>query len=71
MSLKHKRWGYGLKFQTIKGVNGDTYLFIKTPKGSYHAFVEVETKEALRECGINEDNKHYTTRQMAKKLLGF
>jgi len=68
MVAKDKRRGYGLGMQTRIGKSGKTYLFIKALKGSFHALVEVETKAALRDCGIKENDAEYTTRTMGKKL---
>lgn len=68
MAIKKKRKGYGLGIQTKTGKDGYKYLFMTTPSGSHHAFVEVETKEAIRQCGVIEDDSHYTTRTMGKKL---
>ncbi len=38
---------------------------LKLPDGSYHAFVEVEAKEAARKCGARGDQN---TRQLWKQL---
>ena len=68
--MSKKRKGFGLKMATLQGKDGIQYLFFKTPKGSYHAFKEIATKVALRDCGT-KDEKDENVRQMAKKLLGF
>lgn len=65
-----KRRGFGLQMATREGKDEIQYLFFKTPQGSYHAFKEIATKDALRECGA-KDVKDKNTRQIAKKFLGF
>ena len=50
MTLKKKTKGPTLQMVTQTGTSG-TYLFLKDPSGSYHALVEVNTKDALRDCG--------------------
>lgn len=67
MKIPRKEKGSKLNLRTVEGKNG-TYLFFKDPAGSYHAFIEVETKAAIRDCGIK---KKGTTRQLGKKLLAF
>lgn len=67
MKISKKRMGFRLQMKSVEGQNG-SYLFIKNPAGSYHAFIEVATKDAIRDCGIKERG---TTRQLGKKLLGF
>ncbi len=52
---------------TIEGKNGK-YLFLKTPNGSYHAFLEVAAKEAIRDCDAKGEGN---TRMLCKKLLEF
>ena len=70
--MKRKKIGLGLDLATKKGSDGN-YLFIKTQNGSYHAFLEVETKDALADCGaISKKRKTwYNTREIARKCLGF
>ncbi|MFH1698787.1 MAG: hypothetical protein ABH882_06995 [Candidatus Omnitrophota bacterium] len=67
MAISKKTKGFKMKLKTFEGGIG-TYLFMKDPAGSYHAFVEVDTKKAIRDCGIK---KKGTTRQLAKHLLDF
>ena len=43
------------------------FLFIKDPKGGYHAFVEVAAQNALIECGAKRGSN---TRQTARQFLG-
>ncbi len=64
---KKKRKGFGLRMTTLEGKDGVQYLFFKTRQGTYHAFQEIPTKNALRACGAPEG----TTHQMARKKLGF
>jgi hypothetical protein len=54
MQVTLKRKGMGLPMKTFVGSSGATYLVIRTVEGSYHAFVEVEAKEAARDCGSTE-----------------
>jgi hypothetical protein len=61
MPLKRKRTGFGLEIRTFQGSDEKTYIVFRTRTGSYHAFVEVEAKEAARECGAKREG---TTRQM-------
>jgi len=67
MAISKKRKGFKMQLKTVDGSDG-TYLFMKDPAGSYHAFIEVDTKKAIRDCGIAERG---TTRQLGKQLLGF
>jgi len=62
-----KRAGFELQIKTLKGKNGN-YLYIKTPTGGYHAFLEVATKEAARDCGATGEGN---TRQLCKQICGF
>jgi len=59
-SIKGKRKGMGLEIRTFEGDSGATYIVFKLPqgKGKYHAFREVEAKEAARDCGANLDEGH-------------
>ena len=52
MASKAKRRGFGLELKSFEGVDGQSYLVFRTRDGSYHAFVEVEAKQAARECGV-------------------
>jgi hypothetical protein len=57
--LKEKMAGYGLEFKTFLDTKEhNRYLVFRIPKGdssySYHTFVEVEAKQAARECGAEE-----------------
>jgi len=67
MNVKPKIRGFKLQMVTRKGKSGARYLFFKAPNGSYHAFVEVETKSAARDCGATSDN----ARQMCRQICGF
>ena len=61
-----KRAGFELQLKTLKGERGN-YLFIKTPRGGYHAFLEIATKEAARDCGASGKGN---TRQLCKEICG-
>lgn len=54
--LKPKRQGAGLgmEMRSFKGKDGNAYLVFRTEDGAYHTFVEVEAKQAARECGAEE-----------------
>ncbi len=46
---KRKRQGVGLEMKTFKGYDKQNYLVFRTPKGSYHVFLEVDAKrDSLR-----------------------
>ena len=51
--LKDKRGGTGLEFKAFDGADGRSYLVFKSLEGSFHAFAEVEAKQAARECGAD------------------
>jgi hypothetical protein len=59
LKKKHtpKRRGLGIGLVTVTNTAGDeTYLVLKALDGNYHAFVEVEAKEAARACGGKGSN---------------
>ena len=65
MSSKPKRRGFNLDLKSFPGRDGRSYLVLRTTGGSYHAFLEVEAKQAARDCGaIVEKN----TREMWKSI---
>ena len=64
MATKRKRAGFGLEMKTFPGKDGH-YLVFRTPDGKYHAFLEVEAKEASRQCGCRIEG---TTHQMWNSL---
>jgi hypothetical protein len=45
-----KRDGFGLETKTFTGKSGKTYLVFRTPKGAFHAFTEIDAKEAAQDC---------------------
>jgi hypothetical protein len=61
MAMKKKREGFGLEMKTFSGKDGSSYLVFRTATGSFHAFLEVEAKEAARQCGAEEG---HNTRSM-------
>ncbi len=67
MRLTKKRKGYGLQMKTIESSKGN-YLFLKSPDGSYHAFVEVGAKDAARDCGASGKGN---TRKLCKDVCIF
>ena len=63
--LKEKREGRSLEIKTFAGQDGNHYLVLRTLDGSFHTFVEVEAKQAARECGAAEGAN---TRQMWESI---
>lgn len=61
MAIKQKRLGFALDIRSFRGRDGNTYIVFRTPTGSYHAFMEVQAKEAARQCGASIEGN---TRQM-------
>jgi hypothetical protein len=53
--IKKKRQGTGLEMKMFLGRDDNSYLIFKTQNGSYHAFMEVEAKQAARECGSSQE----------------
>jgi hypothetical protein len=51
MAPKRKRRDKALESRTFSGKDGRSYLVFRTTGGSFHTFVEVEAKEAARQCG--------------------
>jgi hypothetical protein len=69
MKISKKRKGFNLQVKTVEGKKG-TYLFFKTPYGSYNTFLEVAAKDAAKDCGaIDTGGKN--TRQLCKEICGF
>src|SRR5436190_22154225 len=64
--LKDKREGTQLGFKAFNGADGRRYLVFCTLDGSFHAFVEVEAKEASRQCGAIDDGSN--TRQLWESI---
>jgi hypothetical protein len=52
---KLKKRGVDLSVKTFTGEKG-TYVVFRTPDGAYHAFVEIEAKEAALDLG--EPKRH-------------
>jgi len=48
--VRAKHTGLGLEIKTFEGTKG-TYVVFKLPKGGYHAFLEVQAKQAAMDCG--------------------
>jgi hypothetical protein len=47
---KAKRRGFGLGMEVHTSKSGETYLLLQKGK-SVHVFVEIEAKDAARDCG--------------------
>jgi hypothetical protein len=62
---KRKKRGFGLEMKSFKGNDGSAYLVFRTSSGAFHVFVEVEAKEAARQCG---GPSRGNTRQMWEDL---
>jgi len=67
MAIKKKKKGYGLEIKTFRGRDGASYLVFRTREGAFNVFVEVEAKEAARQCGASGEG---TPRQMWGSLWG-
>lgn len=67
MKITKKRTGGNLQMKTVDGNKGK-YLFLKTPQGSYHTFLEVADKDAAKDCGATTTGN---TRQLCKEICGF
>lgn len=65
MASKDKRRGLGLNVKTFTGRDGRSYLVFRTPAGSFHTFVEIEAKQAARECGAKAERN---TRAMWRSI---
>jgi hypothetical protein len=52
--LKEKKDGTEIGLKVFPGRDGNRYLVFRTLDGSFHTFVEVEAKQAARECGAEE-----------------
>lgn len=65
MAIKEKRRGVGVEIRTFRGRNHAVYLVLRTTKGSYHVFKEVEAKDAARRCGAKGNGN---TRQLWAEL---
>jgi hypothetical protein len=63
--LKEKMANTELGLKIFDGKDGNRYLVFRTLDGSFHTFVEVEAKQAARECGAQE---LVNTREMWKSL---
>jgi hypothetical protein len=61
LAMKKKKKGYGLEIKTFRGNDGASYLVFRTREGAFNVFVEVEAKEAARQCGATREA---TPRQM-------
>jgi len=59
--MKPKKQGLGLEMHTFQGRDKNRYLVYRTTGGSYHVFVEIEAKDAARQCGATKEG---TPRQM-------
>jgi hypothetical protein len=62
--FKPKRSDFAVEIKTFEGKEA-TYLVMKT-KGAYHVFVEVEAKDAARDCDLTF--KKGNTRRIWNKL---
>ncbi len=65
MAVKNKKAGFGLEMKAFNGKDGNDYIVFRTKAGSFHVFMEVEAKEASRQCGAKQEG---TTRQMWQKV---
>jgi hypothetical protein len=64
--LKAKKQGASLEIRTFTSTDEkNQYVVFRSLDGSYHTFVEVEAKQAARECGAEEGAN---TRQMWESI---
>jgi hypothetical protein len=63
-----KNQGYGLEIRTFEDQSGRTHIVFKSLDGSYHAFVEVEAKQAAIDCGSRLSRDENNTREHWKSL---
>jgi len=61
MEVKPKKHGFGLEMKTFQGKVGEFYLVFRAKDGAYHVFLEIEAKQAARDCGASKEGN---TRQM-------
>ena len=61
MVAKPKEKDLGIEMKAFTGQDGNSYLVFRTWNGSFHAFIEVEAKQAARTCGARQEG---TTGQM-------
>jgi hypothetical protein len=68
MTIKPKKSGFGLETCSFSGKKTkNSYIVFKSLEGSYHAFMEVEAKDAIIDClGVGERKR--TTRQLGDLL---
>ena len=65
MTTTLKRRGLNLEAKSFVGKDGRSYIVFKSTQGSYHAFVEIEAKQAARQCGATAEKN---TREMWKSV---
>ena len=65
MASKPKRKDMALEIRTYSGKDGQSYLVFRTIDGGFHTFVEVEAKEAARQCGAQQTGN---TRRMWRTI---
>lgn len=63
-TIKPKRKGLSMEARTFAGKSGYTYLVFRTLDGGFHVFVEIEAKDAAKDCGATGTN----TRDYWKKI---
>ena len=68
MIIKPKKSGFGLEMSSFSGKKTkNSYIMFKSLNGSYHAFMEVEAKDAIIDC-LGEGERKKTTRQLGDLL---
>jgi hypothetical protein len=64
-NIKAKKAGFGLDMKQFTGKKGN-YIVFRLPSGAFHAFLEVEAKDAARDCGSTKTTEN--TREFWKEL---
>ena len=67
-AVRFKRSGVGLEMKVFAGSGKRRFLVLRTPRGAFHVFAEVDAKDAAVVCGSRLDRKTATTRQMWQEL---
>ena len=66
--ISFKRSGVGLEMRVFTARRRRRYLVLRTPRGAFHVFAEVQAKDAAVDCGSTFDRSTANTRQMWQGL---
>jgi hypothetical protein len=70
MTSRKKPSHKAVEVKTVNGGSG-TYIWMRTPKGQYHAFREITAFEAAKDCDVREETangKPRTVPAMCKEV---